>query len=711
MDFEEQLEKAERSDSPSLVGSSVRSADDSPHNNYIHPEKYTGTSKKTGLSKDITASLDDLMREGALIASEEDFELVLDKEGIVKESVKYEDNKVGGGRNGLQFEPLFVHDSDSTAAAPSTGLADGTGAAESGAATTEAGEKSSTGAGTGATESSTGLYSTPNLSQYQVENQIASHDDLLAKIKQEDPHQKKPPLVTKSSFQPLPLMDHGQTGPEGFHSPYFFTDDKAESIEPGRSSSRSKSRSRAVKPHLARGDSYKYTKDEDPESYELPPDFEDERRSRQSRPTMGESIAAIEEEKVNNEKYQSQVLSRDASLLTTGDYTNFNVDSSREPSTPYEYKGSRMSTDYLRSISRSRSRQPGAVDHNEKNDANPSSLYEEGALINEDPYSTIDNLDTMVGDVIKELEEKDDKDVPVKEPETKKTDTKSVAFEANETDAGATKESELTESEIKPEDTESEAAEPESKTEEAESETKEDEPETREASESEKAEVTETDSVAQTAEKLEQLEVDDSVPKSAAKDATDKVDEGDEEPVTVKEPETSETSEPTEGTDKSIAGSGDTDASTVAADVSTKAEASDAEIKDKLQIEDPKPLEPSEPTTAGTDATEDESFDISPEELRKHLESQPVYLFTSLIGGMQVIHKTNRLQTILKANEIKFEARDLGTDDEAKKIWRRYSNGKSLPGIVRGDDFIGNWQDVEDANEEYRVRELIYETL
>ncbi|MDC6271579.1 hypothetical protein PP707_04710, partial [Acetobacter pasteurianus] len=77
MDFEERLETQERSDSPSLVGSSIRSADDSPHRNYIHPEKYQSSkSNKSGsklgskskskskgkhskLNPAITASLDD----------------------------------------------------------------------------------------------------------------------------------------------------------------------------------------------------------------------------------------------------------------------------------------------------------------------------------------------------------------------------------------------------------------------------------------------------------------------------------------------------------------------------------------------------------------------------------------------------------------------------------------------------------------------------
>lgn len=92
-------------------------------------------------------------------------------------------------------------------------------------------------------------------------------------------------------------------------------------------------------------------------------------------------------------------------------------------------------------------------------------------------------------------------------------------------------------------------------------------------------------------------------------------------------------------------------------------------------------------------------------------EDEPVYLYTSFAGGFQVTTRTNRLVTILAANRIKFEYRDLGTDEEAKKVWRRYSAGKTLPGIVRGkDDFIGNWQDIEEANEDYRVRSLIYET-
>jgi len=100
--------------------------------------------------------------------------------------------------------------------------------------------------------------------------------------------------------------------------------------------------------------------------------------------------------------------------------------------------------------------------------------------------------------------------------------------------------------------------------------------------------------------------------------------------------------------------------------------------------------------------------DICPEEIRKHLESQPIYIFTSLAGGAQIIPRTNRLATILQANGIKFEYRDLGTDEEAKKIWRRQASGKTLPGVVRGDDYVGNWQEIDEANEEYQVKDLLY---
>ncbi|QLL34288.1 hypothetical protein HG536_0G01470 [Torulaspora globosa] len=100
-------------------------------------------------------------------------------------------------------------------------------------------------------------------------------------------------------------------------------------------------------------------------------------------------------------------------------------------------------------------------------------------------------------------------------------------------------------------------------------------------------------------------------------------------------------------------------------------------------------------------------------EIRAINERQPIYIYTSLAGGgFHMIPRTNRLATILTANRIAFEYRDLGTDAEARSVWRSFAGGRTLPGVVRGrDDVIGNWENVEDANENYALRELLYDSL
>lgn len=100
-------------------------------------------------------------------------------------------------------------------------------------------------------------------------------------------------------------------------------------------------------------------------------------------------------------------------------------------------------------------------------------------------------------------------------------------------------------------------------------------------------------------------------------------------------------------------------------------------------------------------------------DIRHENKKKPIYIYTSLAGGgFHMMPRTNRLVTILTANRIEFTYRDLGTDAEARKVWKLYSKQKSLPGIVRGrDEFIGNWQDIEDANEDYKLRELLYDTI
>ncbi|SCV12466.1 uncharacterized protein CGFF_00023 [Nakaseomyces glabratus] len=104
---------------------------------------------------------------------------------------------------------------------------------------------------------------------------------------------------------------------------------------------------------------------------------------------------------------------------------------------------------------------------------------------------------------------------------------------------------------------------------------------------------------------------------------------------------------------------------------------------------------------------------IKASDIIKANEELPVYIYTSLAGGgFHMIPRTNRLSTILTANRIKFEYRDLGTDDEARKVWKTYGRGRTLPGVVRGrDDIIGNWEEIEEVNENYGLRDLIYNSI
>lgn len=93
------------------------------------------------------------------------------------------------------------------------------------------------------------------------------------------------------------------------------------------------------------------------------------------------------------------------------------------------------------------------------------------------------------------------------------------------------------------------------------------------------------------------------------------------------------------------------------------------------------------------------------------LKNEPVYIYTSLASGAyHMIPRTNRLSTILTVNKVPFTFRDLGTDSKARKVWKRYANGRELPAVVRGkDDIIGDWKQMDDYAENYEVRKKIYE--
>ncbi|KAJ1051628.1 hypothetical protein FZC27_7845g3012 [Saccharomyces cerevisiae] len=138
----------------------------------------------------------------------------------------------------------------------------------------------------------------------------------------------------------------------------------------------------------------------------------------------------------------------------------------------------------------------------------------------------------------------------------------------------------------------------------------------------------------------------------------------------------------------------------------------DSELNALLQSLDAK--DSTTQTTEQSKKNNDKPQDvITTSEIQKLNEKEPVYIYTSLAGGgFHMIPRTNRLSTILTANRIPFTYRDLGTDDEARKVWKTFSKGRSLPGVVRGhNDLIGNWEEIEEANEDYKLRELIYDTI
>jgi hypothetical protein len=73
------------------------------------------------------------------------------------------------------------------------------------------------------------------------------------------------------------------------------------------------------------------------------------------------------------------------------------------------------------------------------------------------------------------------------------------------------------------------------------------------------------------------------------------------------------------------------------------------------------------------------------------LEKDPrLFLYTSLTAGSShIITATSRLETILKANKIPFQAIDMATDEKARRLWQRRAGGRKLPGLVKEGFVIG----------------------
>ncbi|KAL8690988.1 MAG: hypothetical protein Q9218_003693 [Villophora microphyllina] len=85
-----------------------------------------------------------------------------------------------------------------------------------------------------------------------------------------------------------------------------------------------------------------------------------------------------------------------------------------------------------------------------------------------------------------------------------------------------------------------------------------------------------------------------------------------------------------------------------------------------------------------------------------------LYLYTSLTAGSShIITATSRLETILKANRIPFQALDVATDEKARMLWGRRAGKRKLPGLVRMGMLIGDLEEIEEWNEYGELKEKV----
>ncbi|KAL9579867.1 MAG: hypothetical protein Q9212_004840 [Teloschistes hypoglaucus] len=93
----------------------------------------------------------------------------------------------------------------------------------------------------------------------------------------------------------------------------------------------------------------------------------------------------------------------------------------------------------------------------------------------------------------------------------------------------------------------------------------------------------------------------------------------------------------------------------------------------------------------------------------KSYHSDPnLYLYTSLTAGSShIITATSRLETILKANRIPFQALDVATDEKARMLWGRRAGKRKLPGLVRMGMLIGDLEEIEEWNEYGELKEKV----
>ncbi|KAF2155931.1 hypothetical protein K461DRAFT_265394 [Myriangium duriaei CBS 260.36] len=99
---------------------------------------------------------------------------------------------------------------------------------------------------------------------------------------------------------------------------------------------------------------------------------------------------------------------------------------------------------------------------------------------------------------------------------------------------------------------------------------------------------------------------------------------------------------------------------------------------------------------------------VAAQDLSEWDKDPRLFLFTSLTAGSsQIFTATSRMELILKANKIPFQAIDVATDDKARKLWGRRAGKRKLPGLVKEGFVIGDINEVEEWNEFGELKDAI----
>ncbi|EMR09059.1 hypothetical protein PNEG_02830 [Pneumocystis murina B123] len=89
-------------------------------------------------------------------------------------------------------------------------------------------------------------------------------------------------------------------------------------------------------------------------------------------------------------------------------------------------------------------------------------------------------------------------------------------------------------------------------------------------------------------------------------------------------------------------------------------------------------------------------------------ENHILQLYTSFASASLFIQSsTSRLQFLLETARFPFEIVDLASNPAAKELWSSSNNGKSLPAVIKEGKILGNIHDIENANENGLLKEVL----